>query len=367
MIRITSMKQKLPLTFFCYLLCTYAYCQSALKYSNAFMDIGVDARSLAMANSVVANVKDVTAGYWNPAGLVNITGDLQFSFMHDDYFAGIAEFDYASVAARIDKNSVAALSVIRFGVDDIPNTIDLIDANGNINYNNITTFSAADYGFLGSYSRRFDAIPGLTVGGNVKVLRQIIGSFAGAWGFGFDGGAQYSTNDWLFGAMARDITSTFNAWSYSLSQDMEQVFAETGNSIPTDNLEITLPELILGAGRNFNIYRKKVTLLAELDADITFDGKENALISTNPVSVEPHAGVEVTYKNIVFLRLGIGNFQQATDVTGAAQTYFQPDFGVGVKIKSFALDYALTSLGNVNVAPYSNVFSIKFDVNRKKR
>lgn len=333
-------------------------------YSDEFLQIGVSARALAMGNSVVGSVDDVTAGYWNPAGLANIKSNMEFSLMHAEYFAGIAKYEYGALSYRIDSNSVFGFTAIRFGVDDIPNTTQLIDANGNINYNNITSFSAADYGFLFSYARTI-GIPGLDLGANVKIVRRVVGNFASAWGFGFDLAAQYKYKQWLFGAVLRDATSTFNAWTYTLDNATQQVFQETGNTIPTDNVEVTLPRLLLGAGRKFMLFQKKVSLLGELGADITFDGKRNTLVSSNPVSVDPHIGVEIGYKGFVFLRGGVNNIQNSTDVTGKPITTFQPDFGVGIKIKSFALDYALTNIGNASVAIYSNIFSVKFDINRK--
>ncbi len=339
------------------------YSQSALKYSNDFMDIGVGARSLAMGNSVIAGVNDVTSGYWNPAGLSGVTGDIEISLMHDEYFAGIAKHDYLAISYRYDSSSVFGFSVIRFGVDDIPYTIDLIDAAGNVNYNNITSFSVADYAFLFSYARSFKSIPGLTIGGNAKVIRSIVGDFAGSWGFGLDAGVQYHYKNWLFGAVGRDITSTFNAWSYNLSPDLINVFEETGNEIPQDGLEITLPRLLLGAARTYTCFHDKVSIMPELGADITFDGRRNTIISTNPVSVDPHLGIEAGYRSIIFLRLGVGNVQTSSDPTGLAATYFSPDFGVGIKIKSFSLDYALTD--NTVAGLYSNIFSLKFDINKK--
>jgi len=337
--------------------------QSAPKYSNDFLDIGVGARSLAMGNSVVASVNDVTSGYWNPAGLMGMKGDIEISLMHDEYFAGIAQDDYLAASYKFDTNSVFGLTIIRFGIDNIPYTIDLIDATGNVNYNNITTFSDAQYAFLFSYARKFSGLPGLTLGGNVKVIRSIVGDFASSWGFGLDAGAQYHYKDWLFGAVGRDITSTFNAWSYNLSQDLINVFEETGNTIPEDGLEITLPRLLLGAARTYKCFHEKVSIMPELGADITFDGKRNTLISTNPVSVDPHIGLETGYRGMIFLRLGMGNIQTSSDPTGAAATYFSPDFGVGLKIKSFSLDYALTD--NTVAGLYSNIFSLKFDINKK--
>jgi hypothetical protein len=336
----------------------------APKYSNEFLNIGVSASALAMGNSVVASVNDVTSGYWNPAGLLGVTGNIGISLMHAEYFAGIAKYDYAGFSYRIDSNSVFGVTGIRFGVDDIPNTTQLIDAEGNINYDNITSFSAADYGFLFSYARRF-GIPGLQLGANIKVVRRVVGDFADAWGFGFDVGGQYKYKNWQFGAVARDLTSTFNAWSYNLSPEMIQVFQETGNAIPENGLEITLPRLLLGAARTFNFWQKRISLLAEVDADMTFDGRRNTVISSRFTSIDPHAGLEVGYKGLIFLRFGVGNIQTSTDINNATITTVQPDFGVGVKIKSFELDYALTNIGDASVALYSNIFSLKFDINKK--
>lgn len=339
------------------------YSQSAPKYSNDFLDIGVGANSLAMANAVVASVNDVTAGYWNPAGLMGVKSDIEVALMHDEYFAGIAQNDYLAVSYKYDSNSVFGFSMIRFGVDNIPNTLNLIDATGNINYNNITTFSVADYAFLFTYARSFNNLPGLTLGGNVKVIRSVVGSFGGAWGFGLDAGAQYKYKNWLFGAMGRDITSTFNAWSYTLNPADISILEQTGNEIPENGLEITLPSLQLGAARTFMYFHDKLSVMPELGANVTFDGRRNTVISTNPVSVDPYLGIETGYKGIIFLRLGVGNIQTSTDPTGAAATYFSPDFGVGLKIKAFTLDYALTD--NTTAGLYSNIFSIKFDINKK--
>jgi hypothetical protein len=341
------------------------YSQTAPKYSNDFLEIGVGADALAMANSVTASVNDVTAGYWNPAGLMGVKSDIQVALMHDEYFGGIAQDDYLALSYKFDSSSVFGITIIRFGVDNIQYTIDLENlTTQSVNYNNISSFSDAQYAFLFSYARKFDKLPGLTLGGNVKVIRTVIGDFANAWGFGLDAGAQYHYKDWLFGAVGKDITSTFNAWNYSLSQDLINVFEATGNVIPTDGLEITLPSLQLGAARTFSYFHDKVSVMPELGANITFDGKRNSLISTNPMSIDPHLGVEVGYKGIIFLRLGVGNVQTSSDPTGEAATYISPDFGVGLKIKSFSLDYALTD--NTTAGLYSNIFSVKFDINKKQ-
>jgi hypothetical protein len=333
------------------------------KYSNEFLSIGVGARALGMSNSYITSVNDVTAGYWNPAGLASIGNQHQIALMHSEYFAGIAKYDYGAFATRLDSTSVIAVSGIRFGVDDIPNTTQLIDANGNLNYDRITQFSAVDFAFIVSYAKTMK-IPGLRIGANAKVIRRRVGNFAGAWGFGIDAGAQYDVNKWKFAAMVRDVTSTFTAWSYNLSDETKQVFLSTGNEIPENSVEVTVPKLLLGVARKFDL-SSKISLLAESNLDATFDGKRNVLIKSKAVSIDPHVGLELGYLNMLFVRGGIGNYQSYTDALHKRITTIQPNIGVGVRIKSFYLDYAFTNFGNQSVALYSNVFSIKVDINKK--
>ncbi|RLD32980.1 MAG: hypothetical protein DRI83_10065 [Bacteroidetes bacterium] len=315
-----------------------------------------------MANSQTAISDDVTSAYWNPAGLANQSSDMQIGLMHNEYFGGIAKYDYAGFSMRLDTAATIGISVIRMGIDDIPNTINLYDNQGNINYNRITKFSAADYAMMFSYARK-SKIKGLSYGANVKIIFRQIGSFAKAYGFGLDVGVQYRTGKWLFGAMGRDITSTFNAWTFEVSDEMKDVFEATGNEIPENSLEITLPRLNLGAGRSFRISDNFSSLVA-LDLDMTFDGKRNTLIKSEFVSIDPKLGVEFGFKDIVYVRGGIRNIQQKTDFGDKKSITVEPNFGVGVRIiKMISIDYAMTNIGDSYF--YSNVFSLRIDLNKK--
>ena len=334
--------------------------QDAPKYSNEFLAIGVGARALGMGSAYTAAVNDVTSGYWNPAGLLGVKGDLQVGVMHSEYFAGIAKYDYVGLAKPIDSLSTIGFSFIRFGIDNIPNTIDLIDPSGNIDYDRITTFSSADHAFIISYARKL-RVPGLRVGGNAKVIYRRVGEFGKAWGFGLDAGAQYDMDQWHFSAVARDVTGTFNAWSYTLDQRTIDVFTQTGNEIPANSVEVTLPRLMLGAVRQFS-FGKKFNLLAAVDLENTFDGKRNTLIKSSLISTDPRIGLELGYANIVYVRTGISNMQYVTNTAGDKQLSIQPNIGIGLKIKSLSLDYALTDIGDNSVALYSNIFSLKFDL-----
>lgn len=336
--------------------------QSVRKYSNEFLNIGVDAGAFGMANAVVASTGDVNSGYWNPAGLVNIE-DKELSLMHASYFANIASYDYAAFAMPLDNESAVALSIIRFGVDDILNTTQLIDDQGNIDYNRISLFSTADYAFNFSYAKRLP-LDGLNVGVNAKVIRRIIGDFASSWGFGLDVGIQFQRNKWSFGLMARDITTTYNTWTID-----EEKFAEIQGAVEGQNqelpetTEITIPKLQFGVARTF-VYRYDFSLLTEVDLNFRF-AQTNDVFSSSAVSVTPSAGLQFGYIDMVFLRGGVGNFQniqQIGSLEGDTSVGFQPNIGVGFSYKGIQVDYALTDIGDQSAALYSNVFSLKMDL-----
>jgi hypothetical protein len=332
--------------------------QTVRKYSNEFMNIGVDAAAFGMSNAVVASSSDVNSGYWNPAGLVNLE-DKQISLMHASYFANIANYDYAAFAMPLDDRSAVGLSVIRFGVDDILNTTQLIDDEGNISYDRISLFSTADYGVTFSYARRLP-LDGLNYGVNAKVIRRIIGDFASSWGFGLDAAIQFKSDKWMFGLMARDITTTFNAWSIDKEKFAEiQGAVEGQNQELPETTEITIPKLQLGMARKF-VYHYDFSLLAEVDLNFRF-AETSDIISTSFASITPSLGLEFAYIDMVYVRGGVGNFQNIKQLDGGDSVGFQPNIGVGFKYKGIQVDYALTDIGDQSAALYSNVFSLKLD------
>ena len=335
---------------------------NAPKYSNEFLNIGVGARSLAMSNSVITSTNSAMSGYLNPANLIKNENDIQIGLMHAEYFAGIAKYDFGSISKRIDDKSSFGFSFLRFGVDNIPNTSELIDAQGNVNYDRVSYFSAADLAFIGSYARKLNKY--LSVGGSAKIINRKAGDFASAWGFGIDLSSTYSKNDWSFALVAKDITSTFNVWKYQLSNEMISAFISTGNELPQNGIELTLPKLILGASKEFHL-KNNINFLIELNTDISTDGKRNVLISGNPFSIDPHFGAEISVKNIVFIRAGVGNIQKTPDLTNKIVYTIQPNLGLGINIKGIEIEYALTDIGDVSIAEYSNIFSLKFNINSK--
>lgn len=346
--------------------------QGVRKYSNEFLSVGIGARALGMGNVQSAFSNDVTAAYWNPAGLQQLN-NTQVGLMHAEWFAGIAKYDYVGIALPIaDRRRSIGISAIRFAVDDIPNTLFLIDPDGSINYDNVTSFSAADYAFLLTYAQKMGKF---RVGANAKVIHRIVGKFANSWGMGVDLGIQYQNKNFSMGLCLKDFPVTYNTWGFNFTEDEKEILDLTNNVIPINSVELTGGRGILGFAYNLPL-GKKAALLTSADFDITTDGRRNTLIKTDFASIDPHVGIEFNYNQVVFLRAGINNIQQVTDDEDKKYTALQPNAGLGFKIRDsktqripeIGIDYAFTGLNNLGSENklYSHVFSLTVSLNNKK-
>ena len=362
-----GLKETVTIFFFLLLCIGTMPVLQAQKYSNEFLSIGVGARAQGLGNAVVANVGDVWASVWNPAGLANLSTEqgLQIGAMHSEWFGGVGKFDYLGFTLPLAKeNRRLAFSLIRFGIDEIPNTLTLYESDGTVNFDNITSFSAADYAFLMSYGQQKTLKNGnnIRLGGNVKVVHRRIGPFATAWGFGIDLGAQYTLKNWKLGVLAKDITTTFNAWSFNFTEEEKEVLTLTNNEVPINSVEITKPQFILGASRRFQI--NKISLTPELDWIITSDGQRNTLLSADPFSIDPAFGLEAGYNDFVFLRVGMNQFQREKDFDNQENLTMRPGIGIGLKLGDLLVDYAFTDLGNQRNT-FSHVISLSFHLKPK--
>lgn len=335
----------------------FQYSFAQLKYSNEFLSIGVGARNLGLAGSAVACVDDVTAGYYNPAALLNMDDKFQLIGMRNSQFAGILTHDYLAGAFRLNEKSVAAISIIRSGVDNIPNTLYLVNSNGQIDLTKITSFSAVDYAFIGSYATETKFVKNLQLGANVKIIRRVIGEFANAWGFGLDASALYKLNNFRFGAILRDVTTTFNAWNYTFSEADKEKLLSTGNALPNNNLELTLPKLTVGSSYTFE--KSWFSVLGSIDFDVNTDGQRNTLVSSKYLNLDPRLATELGYKKVVFVRGGINNFQKIINVDGSSSYNVSPAVGVGLKLNKIQIDYALGNAFNQGLLSASNIVSLK--------
>jgi hypothetical protein len=169
--------------------------------------------------------------------------------------------------------------------------------------------------------------------------------------------------------VARDVTSTFNAWTFKFTEKEKEVLYLTNNDIPVKSTELTAPRLVLGGAYDFKL-GSSVKLLAEANLDLTFDGKRNTVLSGNTVSLDPHLGLEAGIKDAFFVRAGITNFQKALadgDTLNQKKVWiYQPSIGAGFKINNVMLDYAFSNLANQSNPLFTHIFSIRINFIKKE-
>jgi len=310
-----------------FLLCSVSGAQTVAKFAGEFMAIGVGGRALGLGGAHVALVNDATAGYWNPAALARI-GYPEGIVMHDERFGSLISFDFASVAVPYGLDESLGLSILRLGVDGIPDTRKAwIDNNSNgifdnvdrLDYDKVTYFNATDWALYFTYAKRPSS--GLMYGANVKIIRRDLADQS-AIGIGFDVGALYSPMpDLYLGINAQDITTTLVAWS-------------TGRN------ELVSPTLKIGAA--YSIEALGGRFAPALDVDVRFENRRfSSVANLGAVSFDPHAGLEFDYKKTVALRVGYNDVKQLT-------------LGAGVHLRMLDVDYSFAkftadeTLGNTH-------------------
>ncbi len=307
------------------------------KYAGEFIAIGVGGRALGLGGAYCAIARDVTAGYWNPAGLSAMDYP-QITLMHDERFGGLVNYDYAALAIPAGANTSLAISLIRLGVDDIPNTQNAgVDANGNplppgdfqnlagIDPSKVTYFNAADWAFYLSYSKR--ASDRFSFGANVKLIRRGLGD-ASATGIGFDLGAQYAVTDrFLLGANAQDVTTTLVAWN-------------TGTN------ELITPTLKTGSAYLLDIFGG--TLTPALDIDFRFEGrKAESNAHVGRISMDFHSGIEFDFRKLVAIRAGYSDIGSM-------------NVGTGIHLPKFDIDYSFAKFDQTDQLDNTHRISLTF-------
>ena len=319
---------------------TSAGAQTEVKYGADFLAGGVGARALGMGGAYVSHANDVTAGYWNVAGL-NAIAIPEGAYMHAERFDGAVSFDYAAVAFPLSSRSTVGVSFVRSAVDDIANTLDAFDPATGLPRPDAASyveyFSAADNALFLSYAR--GVTDALAVGATAKVVRRGIGSFASAWGYSLDVGAQYQIGRVRVGANLQDVTGMLQSWSIDEAQ-FEQLDAA---SRPVGLTEIVLPVARLGAstqipfGENFGI-------TAAADLDLGFDGQRANVLNAGDLTFRPRIGGELLYRDALAFRAGIA------DLTTNAEfgTQITPAVGMGLKLGALNVDYSFGDFGGLS-------------------
>ena len=340
-----------------------AHGQRIAKYGADFLAGGVDARALGMGGAYVSLAHEVSAGYWNPAGLSGLSYP-EISYMHVERFAGAVSFDYGAVAMPVTARSTVGVSVFRSGVNDIVNTLAAWNPDRGQplpNYESrITRFSAADWALFVSYSRQVSGR--LSMGVNFKGVHRSIGDFASAWGYSMDVSARYRMGLYRFGAVIRDLTTMLQSWSINPSafevnctnpvddQPFEACLNDNGSliennaaryravfdqRIPQGGTALVLPVARLGSGAVWPVGDGH-ELTVGLDVDVAVDGQRAFVPNIGDVSFHPRLGMAFRYAGVVELRGGIQRLQIG-DPIGVDVT---PSVGAGLDLEQVSVDFS---------------------------
>jgi hypothetical protein len=314
------------------------------KYAGEFIAIGVGGRALGMGGASVALANDVTAGYWNPAGLSLITYP-EITLMHDERFGGLVNYDYGAVAFPSGTKASIGFSLIRLGVDGIPDTrnalvdastadlleiYDIYDPNARIDPSRVTYFSSADWAFYFTYAKQLSQ--DLSYGANLKIIRRDLGSNS-ATGIGFDvGGRMLLTERLALGVNLQDITTTLIAW-------------DTGTK------ELISPTVKLGGAYFIDLFGGRIT--PAMDFDVRFENRRFASEAhVGPISADMHAGLEYDFRNVVAVRVGYTDVKQLT-------------LGAGVHLPKLDVDYSFAKFDGEGQLGNTHRISLKLTLSEE--
>lgn len=277
---------------------------TAGEYADAFLERGVSARALAMANTLGALDRSGTAFISNPAGMAYLKRP-QLGLMYTSFF-GLADHNYVGWGLPLTKSTSAAVSWIRFGVDDIPIRPDILrqvsdpverrDSVITLAGAPFSTFSNIENALFISFAKFLSTVVSLgwkyskftldfPVGINFKIIHKNLYNLT-AYGVGVDlgGRIRFNGNEFLdisklgwinLGYALRDVTGTIMYW----------------NTKRQDEIRIN-PVLSLGLEQPLYLWNMQLNL--GITKEFRYDDGERY-------------GAELVFHERLFLRTGLSN------------------------------------------------------------
>lgn len=318
------------------------------RYGGDFLSVGGGARPLGMGSAFVASTNDVLSGYWNAAGLSHVDR-FELAYMHSERFGGLVAYDYGAIALPVQgSQGVVGISFVRQGIDGIKNTLQAWDPEQNRPRPDPTRymkeFNASDMAFFLSYAHPLAGA--WHWGVSAKILHSRLGPFANAWGYSFDAGLQRNGELLQFGVNLQNLPALIKFWTVNESELeglTEFIHPETGKpeTLPVGTNEYVKPSVKIGVSTLFSI--ADFSIRTALDSDIYFEGRQTHYLHLGQTSFEPHFGLELGYRNLLFLRTGLTDLHR--DDRG---TYFiSPTLGTGLRLGSVTIDYGFAGFAGL--------------------
>jgi len=296
--------------------------------ASQFLKIGIGARSIGMGGAFTAYANDVTAQYWNPAGLARVTGG-EATFGHISWIADIG-VEYAAVSYELQGFGTVGATVTSLGMDGIPvTTTEKPEGTGE-------RYDAGDLSIGLSFARNLtDAF---SIGFAVKYIHEYLWHMSSS-GVAFDIGTMF-TAPFLNGLRLGASISNFGPKMKLDGRDSYIIYrtGSAGNNVVNAEYQVAefdLP-LMFRVGLSSDLYKSddwKVTLC--LDAVHPNDNTEYL-----------NSGVEFGWSDIVFLRAGYKSILEKNSEQG-----FTAGAGFNYRMTSglaVMLDYAYLDFGRLD-------------------
>jgi len=268
-----------------------------------FLKIGGDARGSAMSEAVIAVTNDVSALYWNPAGLVNSTSN-QIVVSHAEWLVDL-KHEFFGMRYALGENDFVGFSFTSLHTDPMPITTEY-QPTGNGNY-----FNFSDVAIGGTYARKMT--DQFSFGITARYVRENIAELhtdailvdIGTYYFMGLGSSRFSVVVTNFGDNVEPKGSTLNGAG-------EKVNSFQGFSPPT----------LFKLGYAFEPWQDEINrLTTSIQLNHPNDNAENVRF-----------GAEYEYDKMFFLRAGVKRTIGESFLGKSISSAEDVSFGGGVKI-----------------------------------
>ena len=287
-----------------------------------FLKIGVGGRGSAMEESMAAVANDVSALYWNPAGVV-LDEHNGVMFAHADWLVDL-KHDFIGATYHLTSADVVGLSCISLRTDDMPVTTETQP------FGNGTYFHYSDLALGLTYSRKMTAQ--FSFGATVKYVEEDLDVLKMKT-FLFDFGTFYMTG--IGSARIGVVVSNFG----SDVSPAGQITAIDGSTI--SSFQSFTPPTVFKLGFAFEPYQteqNRITTSVQLN-------------HPNDNAEDVRFGVEYAWSEWLMLRAGLRRTVGGSWLEKNSNTADDYSFGIGVvaplSFTVITFDYAYTDFNEL--------------------
>jgi len=297
-----------------------------------FLKIGVGGRAMAMGEAAAGVVKDPSALYWNPAGLIEIPS-ISLFVAHTRWFADI-NHNYFGLVVPVGDNSRLGVSGTVLSMGEMEVTTEQYPmGTGDF-------FEASDVAVGVTYAVRM--VEFFTFGTTVKYISQSISNetatavaldFGTRLNTGFNGvviGMGYTNFGTTMKLDGRDLRKTFDPNPDNATNVGVASFLGTESWELPVNFRVGVGWNLVGTGSTA-FQSDQHTLTLAVDANHPNDGPENASI-----------GVEYKWQDLIALRGGYRIKDDVRSLSYGLGLHWQP-----AERMAFELDYATATLNRL--------------------